>query len=87
MPEATTLPDLTDVGLVGTDRGYDLVGFIHDPRTDTYVVLLHRPYRNLDPYVVGRVGHLQDREWSNGNYLSNYPAAVRTLISRAGMDA
>jgi hypothetical protein len=88
MPEVT-LPDLTDVGLVGlvgTDRGYDLAGFVYDPRDDTYVVMLHRPFRNLDPYVVGRVKRLQDHEWSHGNYHSNYRAATRTMALRAGVD-
>jgi hypothetical protein len=84
MPE--DLIDLTTVGIVGASRGYDLRGFLYDGRTNDYVVLLFRPWRNLDPFVVGRVRTLQDDEWSNGRYFRNPRAATMNLVQRAGLE-
>jgi hypothetical protein len=85
-PTIDEVVDLSTIGLVGTAQGYDLRGYLYDERDDTYVVVLFRPYHGLDPYVVGRVKRLQDREWSHGNYHSNYRAATRTMARRAGVD-
>jgi hypothetical protein len=76
--------DLTTVGIVGSAQGYDLRGFLFDDRTDTYVVLLYRPYQGLDPYVTGRVRTLQDAEWTDGHYFSDRAVATRSMAARAG---
>jgi len=83
MPTATNDPTVI---AVGSNLGYQLEGFTYDERSNTYVVLLSRPYQNLDRYVTGRVKTLQDREWSLGHYFSYRPAAVRNMVARAGVD-
>jgi hypothetical protein len=85
MPEGSNAT-VTDEITVGTARGYTLRGFMHDPRSDTFVVLLERPFQNLDGFVTGRVRSLTDQEWSIGHYFSNPRAAARNMIQRAGVD-
>jgi hypothetical protein len=72
--------------LVGSEQGYVLDGFLFDPRTDTYVVVLRRPFRNLDPYVTGRVDRLTDREWRQGRYFSGRNSATVNMVQRAGVN-
>jgi hypothetical protein len=78
--------DLATVGFVGAAQGYDLVGYLQDQRDGSYVVLLHRPFRNLDPYVTGRVDRLTDDEWRYGRYFGNPRAAARDMVRRVGVD-
>ena len=78
--------DLATIGIVGSAQGYDLAGYLWDERDNTYMVLFHRPFRNLDPYVTGRVDRLTDSEWRYGRYFRNRRAAARDMVRRAGVD-
>lgn len=84
--ETTTETINTTEPLVGSARGYVLRGFLHDARTNTFVVLLERPFQNLDSFVVGRVNGLHDQEWTHGQYSGNVRAATRNMARRAGVD-
>lgn len=58
--------------------------------TDIVVLIDRWPHRSteqptFDRYVTGRANSLTDAEWSNGQYFTDYQAALLSMIVRAGV--